>query len=132
MFPLVDAGRLANFSGDGRLYRAFDHVVAALHGSVLLVPMYRAAGDLSGLVDGCPVPWDEVDEVLRSERGAEHAFDFDGDRYGPRVMALAALARDGWTLDFMRLRGSAQLVWRLVHRSGVRFACTPDVVYATG
>lgn len=132
VLPLIDVARLAAFAGDGRLYRCFDHVVAALHGSVLLVPMFRVAGDLSRLVDGCPVPWDEVDEVLRLERGATHDFDFDAEPYGERVMGLAELARDGWSLDFMRLRGSPALVWRLQHRSGVRFACTADLAYAPG
>lgn len=130
LFPLVKVSRLKAFAGDGRLYRCFDHVVAALHGSVLMVPMYLVVGDLSGMVDGCPVPWDEVDEVLRLERGAEHDFDFVAEPYSDLVMGLSGLAPDGWSLDFMRLRGSPALVWRLLHRSGVRFACTADLVYA--
>lgn len=132
LFPLINVSHLTQFAGDGGLYRAFDHVLAARPGSVLLVPMYRASGDLSRLIDGCPVPWDEVDEVLRLEQGAVHEFDFSAEFYSARVMALAGLARDGWVLDFMQVRGSAHQVWRLVHRSGVRFACTADLVYAGG
>lgn len=129
LFPSINVSQLAAFAGEGQLFRAFDHVVAALHGSVLLVPMYRAAGDLSRMVDGCPVPWDELDDVLRVERRAVHAIDFAAERYSPLVMGLAELAPDGWDLDFMNVRGSQFQVWRFQHRCGIRFACTADLVY---
>lgn len=131
-YPRIETKQLLPFTADRALYRAFDRVIAAKNGSVLLVPLYLVHGDLSALVDGCPVPWDEVDDVLRMEWGATHDFDFDSEPYSERVMGLAGLARDGWSLDFMRLRGSPTLVWRLAHRSGVRFACTADLVYAAG
>lgn len=128
-FPRIDAKQLLPFTANGVLYRAFDRVIAARHGCVLLVPLHLAHGDLSALVDGCPVPWEEVDEVIQAEPGATHAFDVEGDRYGTLVRGAAELAEGGWSLDFMRLNGSMHLVWRLVHWSGIRFACTADLVY---
>jgi len=127
--PAITAERLAAFSADGRLYRAFDHVVAALHGCVLLVPMYLVRGDLSAVVDGCPVPWEEVDDVLRREPGATHAFDFAAEPYSALIQGVADLVPSGWSLDFVNINRSSHHAWRLMHWSGLRFACTADRVY---
>jgi hypothetical protein len=128
-FPSIAAAQLAAFSADGRLYRAYNHVVAALHGCVLLVPLYLVRGDLSQLVDGCPVPWEEVDDVLRREPGATHVFDFAAEPYGALIRGVADLVPSGWSLDFVDINRSSHLAWRLMHWSGLRFACTADLVY---
>jgi len=64
---LVDIDILRGFSADGRLYRAFDHLIAARHGSLLMVPLIVLQGRFDGVVDGCPVPWEEVCAVLDNE-----------------------------------------------------------------
>lgn len=128
-FPTASAQQLADFSDDGRLYRAFNHVVAAQSGSVLLVPMYLVRGDLSGVVDGCPVPWEEVDDVLRVAPAAVHDFDFEAEPYSPLLMRLAALFPGAWRLDFVNINRSTHAAWRLQHACGPRFACTADRVY---
>ncbi|MFH2082040.1 MAG: hypothetical protein ABIK08_11215 [Pseudomonadota bacterium] len=128
-FPSVSPAQLATFSSDGRLYRAYNHVVAALSGAVLLVPMYLVRGELSGLVDGCPVPWEEVDDVLRMAPAATHAFDFAAEPYSPLVMGLADLFPGRWSLDFVNINRSSHHAWRLQHACGPRFACTADRVY---
>ncbi len=55
---------IAAFSASVRLHRAFGHLVAAAAGSLLCVPLPLAAGDLRAVVDGCPVPWEEVWALL--------------------------------------------------------------------
>lgn len=129
MFPSIALRDLPPFTANGVLYRSFDRLIAAKNGCVLLVPMYLARGDMSSLVDGCPVPWEEVDDVLRTECRAGHAFDAAADRYSALVRAVAGLAGGEWTLDFISINRSRHHVWRLAHWSGIRFACTADLVY---
>lgn len=130
LFPQIRVDLFAPFCADGVLYRAFGCVLAAAQGSVLLVPKYLVQGDLSGLVDGCPVPWEEVDDVLHLDRHAVHLFDFEADRYSERIQALASLDPEHWTLDFMPVnRHPKAQAWRFVHPSGMRYACSADLVY---
>lgn len=68
--PFFPIERLRLFAVDGAVYRAFHHLIAARMGTLLLVPMHLVTGPWhqpSGkpvVVDGCPVPWEEVHAVL--------------------------------------------------------------------
>lgn len=130
LFPQIRVDLLAPFSADGVLYRAFGKVLAAAPGSVLMVPKYLMWGDLSNLVDGCPVPWEEADDILHLERKTAHHFDFEAGGYCDRIKALASMTPDNWTLDFIPInRHPKAQAWRFVHRSGIRYACSEDLVY---
>lgn len=115
-FPLET---LAGFSHDGRVFRSFDHLILARGGELLLVPVFMAAGDLRRVVDGCPVPWEEVFDVLDAPTSAVSV----GDPNGLAVpRALRALLPDGWQLQVFKMARREKLTRRFVHASGIRFA----------
>jgi len=60
-FPIE---RLRLFSANGQVYRAFHHLLAARMGSLLMVPLHLVLGRCDAVIDGCPVPWEEVHAVL--------------------------------------------------------------------
>lgn len=128
-FPRIDIAWLLCLSANGALYRSFDRVIAAQNGCLLLAPMHVVRGNLSSLVDGCPVPWEEADEVLHTEWRTAHAFDVTADHYSELIRTVVGLAEGEWTLDFISINRSRHHVWRLAHWSGIRFACTADLVY---
>lgn len=108
---------LASFSQDGRVFRSFDHLILAKHGALLLVPVWAATGDLRRVVDGCPVPWEEVFDVLDAPAMGVSVGD-------PAVVPspLRALAGDDWQLQLFRLARREKKTRRFVHSSGIRFA----------
>lgn len=121
--PSIPVSVIAAFSLDGHVFRAFDHLVAAGVGELLFVPQALAQGDLRGVVDRCPVPWDEVWAVLDTPLEASAAIDTEAMAWNwPR---LYQMCRGGWQLDRIGLGGSAgerKALDRLTHVSGVRFA----------
>lgn len=121
---------LEPFSADGTIYRAFDHLIASRMGTVLLAPIHAVQGDLTQVVDGCPVPWEEVGAVL--DAPFDQALDFglaDGFGYGPAVRQMARLAETGWDMAPLRLRPEASAVWAFRHVSGLRYAVTGDLIF---
>lgn len=68
---------LLTFAADGKIYRAFDHAVIASMGMVVAVPLEQTEGSLTGLIDRCPVPWQELWSVLDIEPETEAMFDRD-------------------------------------------------------
>lgn len=121
--------QIAEFSATGKIYRAFDHLIAAQMGSVLLVPICLTRGDLLTTIDGCPVPWDEIHDLLHLGRVAVSDFDLDPDAYSDQVTKLFALSREGWTLDVISInRHPAGRAWRFCHISGIRYAVVADLV----
>lgn len=121
---------LSSFSADDRVYRSFNRLIAASPGTVLMVPMRLVHGSLAEVVDGCPVPWEELHDILESEAGAVHVFDFGTESYSRRVLRLAEFAWSGWSLDFINInRNPNASAWRFTHDSGICFACAADLVY---
>lgn len=51
------------------IYRAYDHLIAARLGMVLMVPVGAVSGALTSIIDSCPVPWREATAVLAVEYG---------------------------------------------------------------
>ncbi|MBU1692319.1 MAG: hypothetical protein KJ958_00865 [Gammaproteobacteria bacterium] len=121
---------LSTFSADGNIYRAFDHLIAARMGTVLLAPIHAVQGDLTQVVDGCPVPWEEVGAVL--DAPFDQASDFGLDDYygyGSAIQQMARLAAVGWDMELLRLRPEASAVWAFRHVSGLRYAVTGDLIF---
>lgn len=117
-FPVALA---AAFSFDRRVYRAFGHLLAAGDGTLLIVPMAIANGDLRGVVDHCPVPWPEAWAVMDTE--VERSIPMSPEVMRTEHPALAEWSDTGWGLDFITLGNSPRpKIPRLCHESGVRFA----------
>lgn len=108
---------LAGFSHDRRVFRSFDHLILPGVGSLLLVPIWAAEGDLRRVVDGCPVPWEEVCDVLDSP-----ALGVSVGDPGVVPAPLRALAGDDWQLQLFCLARREKKTRRFVHSSGIRFA----------
>lgn len=108
---------LCAFSHDGRVFRSFDHLILPRAGSLLLVPVWAVVGDLRRVIDGCPVPWEEVCDVLDSPAVGVSVGD-------PEIVpaALRSLVVDGWQLQMFRLARREKKTRRFVHASGIRFA----------
>jgi hypothetical protein len=110
-------GTLAGWSHDGRVFRSFDHLILPKPGALLLVPVWVASGDLRRVIDGCPVPWEEVFDVLDAPAAGVSVGD-------PEVVPtpLRALAGDDWQLQVFRMARRLRSTRRFVHSSGMRFA----------
>lgn len=121
---------LAPFSADGTIYRAFDHLIASRMGTVLLAPIHAVQGDLTQVVDGCPVPWEEVGAVLDANFEKGRAFSLvDGYGYGPAIRQMARIDEAGWEIKPLHLRQRAGTVWAFRHASGLRYAVTGDLIF---
>lgn len=118
-FPLE---RMAPFSGDGRLYLAFDHLIAAKAERLLLVPMWLTAGDLRRAVPGCPCPWEDVLAILQEAPEAVRPLRPAQVLEDQRTAPLVSLADWGWRLERFTLPGGVKPLRRVVHESGVCFA----------
>ena len=117
-FPLR---AMAGFSQDGRVCRAFGHLVAYRHGELLLVPVAMGSGDLRWVVDRCPIPWSEVCVVIDTPPFEETPL--SPEVFARNVPTLAAWRAEGWAIDHIALGASPRRVLkRYVHFSGVRFA----------
>lgn len=121
---------LSQFSADGVIYRAFGHLIAARQGTVLLAPLHAVQGRLTEVVDGCPVPWEEVDAVLAAtfEEASEFNLD-DGAGYGAALRQIGRLAESGWEMKVLPFIQSACTVWAFQHSSGLRYAITGDLIF---
>lgn len=108
---------LLPFAHDGRACRSFDHLIFSRMGSLLLVPVWAVVGDLRQVVDGCPVPWQEVCDVLDAPAAGVSVGD-------PAIVPapLRHLAGDDWQLQVFRLTLREKKTRRFVHSSGIRFA----------
>lgn len=112
---------MAAFSATRQVHRSFGHLIAAGHGSLLVVPVAFAAGDLRTVVDGCPVPWVEVWTLIDSQPSSPVAVPADLVAY--QYPELASVVAEGWRMDFVPLGQAARPTYfRLTHRSGIRFA----------
>lgn len=125
--PFFPIERLRMFSADGQVYRAFNHLIAARMGTLLLVPQLLVVGRLIDVVDGCPVPWEEVHAVLEypvtspvahadatlAEFNHQQRFDAFCLGLSPAECVLDHIAP---------LVNGTEKVLRLTHPCGVRYA----------
>jgi len=120
--PRTPLSMIAIFSLDGRIFRAFDHLIAAGLGEALFVPQHLADGDLRGVVDYCPIPWEEAWMVLDTPLADGLPVDFASTRnHWPR---LAKLHETGWQFDQIGVGNSdrqQKSIDRMTHISGLRF-----------
>jgi hypothetical protein len=114
---------LRQFSADGQVYRAFHSLIVARMGALLLVPLHLVSGRCDQVIDGCPVPWEEVYAVLeypvRPKQG-----EVRGELF-KRVQMLSLVGLDPTECDMDHIApmvNGRESVLRLVHSSGVRFA----------
>ena len=113
---------IAAFAVDGRVFRAFDHLIAAGVGEILFAPVVIAEGDLCGVIDYCPVPWEEAWAVVDTPLDeARPLCDKDMTKW-PRLSRLHAT---GWSFDEISIGNSAgpnKSIERVSHNTGLRFA----------
>lgn len=118
---MINVATVARFSIDGRVWRAFDHLLATGPGRLLLVPVGLADGDLTGVTDGCPVPWPEVWAVL--DAPTTQAQPVTPEALAKMVPLVAAwLAPFGWARDVVPARATVPTMTRLTAPDGVRLA----------
>lgn len=120
-FPIE---RLRLFSVDGNVYRAFDHLIAARMGMLLLVPQHLAVGSRDAVMDGCPVPHEEIFAVLEYPPNPS-PLPFIRGGVDDYVQQIGYLGIDpgACEMDYITpmVNGKAKVL-RLVHPSGVRYA----------
>jgi hypothetical protein len=130
----IPIDRLRLFSGDGHVYQAFGHLIAARVGTLLLVPPVLVLVGGGEIVSGCPVPYDEVLAVL--DHPVEIVTFWDQSLIEQRTFAemndavqqLKYLGIDPADCDIdqimsPQIRNSSVL--RLVHPCGLRYAVVP-------
>lgn len=118
----IDA--LRKFSANGQVYRSYGHAIAARHGEILLVPLHLVQGRFNHLVDGCPVPWEEVVAVLEAA-----GYQPDPQHTDPRLLQSYKQAvgqqPEDLLIELISLHeGHQQHVIRISHPSGVKYAIT--------
>lgn len=118
----VPVSSVARFAVDGRVWRAFDHLLATGPGRLALFPVGLVDGDLTRVVDGCPVPWAEVWAVIDApEAPAGRVLTPEAlARLAP--LAAAHLPPHGWWMDVVPSRATVPTVTRLTAPCGARLA----------
>ena len=120
--------QLRPFAPGGAVYRAFDHAIAAGHGTLLMVPIGMCQGLGRELPVGCPVPFEEVLAVREAAAACALPFTGNWDYYGPAARRLAMLGLVGWDLGPLRMPRSERIATLFSHPSGVRYAVTLDLL----
>lgn len=123
-FIPIDQVRL--FATDGQLYYAFDHLIAARMGTLLLVPHHLVVGryDEVGLLIGFPVPWEEVFAVFEYPRRHICSVQITDDLID-QLAHLACLGIDVAACEYdiiAPMVNGPEKVLRLVHPCGIRYA----------
>lgn len=118
---MIHIHTITAFAHDRRVWRAFDHLLAAGRGRLLLVPVGLADGILTGVVDGCPVPWEEVWAVLDAAPQSPAPMSPDRlARVAPQV--ATRFSPFGWVRDVVAARATVPTLTRLTGPDGVRYA----------
>lgn len=122
LFPF-DCLRL--FAADGQVYRAFDHLIAARSGALMMIPSHRVDRCCEAVTEGCPVPDEEVYAALEyPNRNPIHAL-------RPWMQETNLIGRLGYLgfdlseFDIDRIApmvNGEESVLRLVHPCGLRYA----------
>ena len=119
--PFFPIDRIRLFSADGQVYRAFEHLVAASMGTLLLVPERLVVGEHGAIQEGCPVPAEEVYAVLHYPSYKPVLLT---TLKGP-LQVLQGLGIDPADCDIDRISPMVmgrEKVLRLVHPCGLRYA----------
>lgn len=107
------------------VWRSFDHLIVPGPGTLLLVPVVEVDGDMTGVIDGCPVPWAEAWAVIDTPPAQPVAL--SPERLGRLAPALASrMAPHGWMHDVVPAQAMVPTMTRLVGPDGVRFAMLGD------
>lgn len=119
----VHVSTLAAFSASHQVFRVYGHLLAVAEGALVLVPLALVAGDCRGVLDGCPVPWEEVLAVLDAPAlNPEPVPPVELSR-GPLVGLTQGEFSTGWARDHIRpFFSGKRLATRWSHVSGVRLA----------
>lgn len=120
---VVDVRTLAAVADDGRVWRAFGHLIVRGGGWVLLLPVRLVCGDLTGVVDRCPVPWPEVWAVIDTPLAPDAPVLQPEELARLAPQAAVALAPYGWVRDVVTAGEAVPTLTRLVGPSGERLAC---------
>ncbi|WP_374347707.1 hypothetical protein [Chitinimonas sp.] len=121
---------IAQVTGGCRCYRAFNHLLAAGPGWLLAVPLYLLRGEFAQLVDGCPVPHDEVLALIDDIPRQRVMYPPMSPVFSDRVNRLTALSTDDWWFTPMRYPREDSPIGLFSHPCGIRFAATMDVLFA--
>jgi len=119
--PFFLVERLQLFATDGQLYRAFDYLIAARMGTLLLVPFHLVVGRCDEVLDGCPVPWEDVFAVLEYPQQNKYTALIQDDlieQLEHLCIDVTACERD----TIAPMINGPEKVLRLVHPCGVRYA----------
>lgn len=116
---------LSLFSSDRQVFRAFGYLIAARIGTLLLVPPHLVLGDLTNVIDGSPVPSEEVYAVLEYPPVHPLTNPAAWPSINDHVQQLQYLGMDPdeFELDTISpMVHGTEKVLRMVHPSGVRYA----------
>jgi len=118
---MIHVTTVARFAADGCVWRSFDCLMAVSPCRLLLVPVGLADGDLTAVVDGCPVPWPEAWAVLDAPLSQPRPL--SPERLAEQAPQVAAhLAPFGWVRDEVPAAGTVPTMTRLTSPDGVRLA----------
>lgn len=118
---MIHVRTVAHFARDGRVWRSFDHLMAVGAGRLLMVPVGLADGDLTTVIDGCPIPWQEAWAVLDADPAEPVPLSEDGlAAIAPTVAQL--LPSFGWERDVVPAAALVPTMIRLRGPEGLRFA----------
>lgn len=113
------------------LHRAFNHLIAAGPGWLLAVPLKLLRGQIKGVVDGCPVPHDELLALIDSAQPRQRVMHSPmSDVFSERVNRLMGLCPSDWWFSPMRYPRGDSPVGVFSHPSSVHFAATMDVLFS--
>lgn len=123
--------RIRLFSADGQLYRAFGHLIAARMGTLLLVPDGMVFGEMGAVLEGCPVPAEEVYAVL--EYTTKHPLQLErvlGTNDHLHQLEYLGLNPSDCAMDTIApMTLGREKVLRLVHPCGVRYAVVRTIPF---
>jgi hypothetical protein len=130
--PFFPIERVRLFATDGAVFRAFDHLIAARMGTLLLVPMHLVTGRCDAVVDGCPVPWEEVYSILEYPPINPFTNPSKWSGMASRADQLQQLQYLGVDPDACEMDhitpmvNGRETVLRLIHPCGLRYAVVVD------
>jgi hypothetical protein len=110
--------------GSGRLFWAFQHLIAARPGSVLLLPDRKALGALAAAQEACPVPYEQVLAALDPALAWRPVVGIDAAAFSGFLEAHAMAGPGPW--DAARLEQLPAFVLR--HVGGLRLAIAQDLI----
>lgn len=118
---MIHVSTISRFATGGRVWRSFDHLIAAGPGTLLLVPIGEVDGDMTSVTDGCPVPWAEAWAVLDAPVSARPALAPEQlVRIAP--MVAAHMSPYGWVRDIVPAHMTVPTLTRLTGTRGERYA----------